>query len=134
MPRSQRALRFREGIDSTGATAYAKGELSLLTPLQQRTKAAAMGAPIPPANTTLPAISGTLTVGQTLTTTNGTWTGVSPTYTRQWFRGNHPIPGATATTRVLAAADAGFRMSCRVTATDVNGSSTVFSARTNIVP
>ena len=120
--RSQRALRFREGYDNSGATAYQRGERSLRTNIYQRTEALKRGGKPPPANTVAPAVTGTPTVGQTLTTTNGTWTALSgPTFTRQWFRGNHPIAGATALTYVLVSADQGYSVFCRVSATDANG-------------
>ena len=47
-----------------------------------------------PGNTAAPVVSGSLTVGSTLTTTNGTWTN-SPTFTYQWRRGGTNISGAT---------------------------------------
>ena len=126
--RSQRAVRFREGYDSAGVTAYQRGERSLRTNIYQRTEALKRGGKPPPANTVAPAVTGTATIGQTLTTTNGTWTGVAtPTYARQWFRGNHPIAGATALTYVLVSADQGYNVFCRVTATDANGSATADS-------
>jgi hypothetical protein len=126
--RSQRAVRFREGYDGAGVTAYQRGERSLRTNLYQRTQALKVGGKPPPANTVAPAVTGTPTVGQTLTTTNGTWIGVAtPSYTRQWFRGNHPIAGATNTTYVLQAADQGYHVFCRVRATDANGSATAGS-------
>lgn len=85
-----------------------------------------------PANTVPPAITGTPTVGQTLTCSNGTWT-KSPTFTRQWNRGGVPIAGATATTRLLAAEDAGAVMTCTVTATNAGVSSAATSAPTAAV-
>jgi hypothetical protein len=69
-----------------------------------------------PVNSVLPAISGTTTVGQTLTCSTGTWS-KSPTLAYQWLRDGVPILGATANTRVLAAGDAGALMSCTVIAT-----------------
>lgn len=94
-------------------------------------------ATIAPYNTVLPAISGTLTVGQTQTTTNGTWAGdATITYARQWQRGNandanHPswtnISGATNLTYVLQAGDSGKYIRCRVTATNSEGSTVAFS-------
>ncbi len=126
--RSQRAVRFREGYDSAGVTAYQRGERSLRTNIYQRTEALKRGGKPPPANTVAPAVTGTPTVGQTLTTTNGTWTALSgPTFTRQWFRGNHPIAGATALTYVLVSADQGYSVFCRVSATDANGTASIDS-------
>jgi hypothetical protein len=46
------------------------------------------GGPAPgaPVNTVAPVVTGTTAAGQTLTTTNGTWTGAAPiTYTYQWY-------------------------------------------------
>lgn len=67
--------------------------------------------------TALPAVTGTTTVGQTLTCSSGTWSPAASTYAYQWFRNDVAISGATATTRVLAAADLGTRLTCRVIAT-----------------
>lgn len=127
---SQRGLRFREGIDIDGNTAMARGERSLRTQLDQRTRALARGGFPPAACTVNPAVTGTPTSGQTLTTTNGTWTGQgSVTFTRQWYRGNTPISAATALTYLLVAADVGFVVWCRVTATDSYGVNTQDSNR-----
>jgi hypothetical protein len=68
-----------------------------------------------------PAVTGTATVGQTLSTTNGTWTGApAPTFTYQWFRSpSTSIGGATSSTYVLVVGDVGFGIFCQVTATNV---------------
>lgn len=64
-----------------------------------------------------PTISGTGTVGETLTVSDGTW-GPSPvTLTRQWLRNGSVISGATGTSYTLVAADAGTNVSVRVTGT-----------------
>lgn len=68
-----------------------------------------------------PAVTGTATVGQTLTCTTGTWTG-SPSYAYQWLANGLTIAGATAATRVIAAGDAGKTLVCMVTATNAVGS------------
>lgn len=73
----------------------------------------------PPVNTVAPVVSGTATFGQTLTTTNGTWTGLpAPTFTYQWQRVTTNISGATSSTYVLVAADVGNTIRCVVTATN----------------
>lgn len=96
-----------------------------------------MTATIGPYNTVLPAVSGTTTQGSTLTTTNGTWAGdATITYARQWQRGNSSdandpswanISIETATTYVLALADVGKYIRCKVTATNSVGSTVAFS-------
>jgi hypothetical protein len=85
-----------------------------------------------PVNSVLPAITGTKTVGQTLTCSSGTWS-KSPTYAYQWLRDGVPISGATASTRVLAAPDAGALMSCTVTATNAGVSEVATSLQTTAV-
>lgn len=83
---------------------------------------------IPPANTVAPAITGTPTVGQVLTVTNGTWSGnPSPSFTRQWRRGATNIASATGTTYTLVAADVGQNITCVVTATNSGGTETATS-------
>ena len=72
-----------------------------------------------PVNTVAPVVSGTATVGQTLSTTNGTWLGApAPTFTYQWQRGITNIGGATSSTYLLVAADYSFTVRCIVTATN----------------
>jgi len=83
-----------------------------------------------PVNTVAPVISGTATIGQTLSSTTGTWTsdtGVTG-YLYQWYRGATLITGATNNTYVLALADVGFDITCRVAATDTDGTSAYISS------
>lgn len=64
-----------------------------------------------------PAISGTAAVGKTLTGRPGTW-GPKPVKLQyQWLRNGKAIPKATGATYKLAAADAGKRITFRVTGT-----------------
>lgn len=92
------------------------------------------GGPAKPANTVLPAITGTATVGQTLTSTTGTWTGrPTPVHARQWKRGGVAISGAVAATYVLTAADVGAVITVTVTANSVAGSKAATSAGTTAV-
>ena len=84
----------------------------------------------PPSNTVAPLLSGLTVVGNTLTTTDGTWSGTTPiTYTYQWYRGATLISGATSNTYVLVQADAGnaSNITCQVTATNSTGTATATS-------
>lgn len=60
---------------------------------------------ITPVNSVLPAITGTTTVGQTLTSSTGTWSNSPSSYTYQWNRDGVAISGATNNTYVLQVAD-----------------------------
>lgn len=85
---------------------------------------------IPPTNLILPVITGNAFPGSLLSCAPGTWTGVLNTYAYQWRRGNSNIGGATSATYVLTNADVGTNIRCRVTATNVAGST---SANSNII-
>lgn len=64
-----------------------------------------------------PTITGTRSVGYTLTASPGTWaTDTTPTYSYQWLRGGSAISGATRSTYTLVTADAAKQISVRVTA------------------
>lgn len=77
--------------------------------------------PPPPVNTAAPVISGTASVGSTLTATTGTWTSTpTATYAYQWKRGFTNI-GTNSSTYVVQAGDAGADISCVVTATNPGG-------------
>tara|TARA_R110000868_G_scaffold265665_4_gene524588 strand:- start:1334 stop:2518 length:1185 start_codon:yes stop_codon:yes gene_type:complete len=72
-----------------------------------------------PVNSIAPVVSGTATFGSTLTTTDGTWSGVpTPTFTYQWQRVTTNISGATSSTYFLVQADVGSTIRCVVTATN----------------
>ena len=81
-----------------------------------------------PVNTVAPVISGTTTLGSTLSSTTGTFTGnPTPTYAYQWRRNAVNIPSATGSTYVLVLADSGAAITCVVTATNALGSSSATS-------
>jgi hypothetical protein len=81
---------------------------------------------IPPVNTVAPVVSGTGSVGQNLTCTQGTWT-YGQSYAYQWMRDGMPIGGATASVYALVGADSTHSVSCGVTATNPAGSASVTS-------
>ncbi len=81
--------------------------------------AAANLTPIAPTNYSLPEVSGTTTVGQTLSSTTGGWNGYpAPTYAYQWVRGVSNIGGATSATYPLVDADYNNTIKVIVTATN----------------
>jgi len=73
-----------------------------------------------PINVDAPHISGTASVGSTLTATTGNWTGSPDTYAYQWKRGSTNV-GTNSSTYVVQAGDAGASITCVVTATNEAG-------------
>jgi hypothetical protein len=100
--------------------------------------------PTAPANTRVPSVIGTPSVGQTLFVSLGTWTGTSLTYAYQWLRcgadggstggANCPtITGATSSSYVPTTGDVGRRLRVQVTARNTLGSATATSEPTALV-
>ena len=98
-----------------------------------------------PNNTVEPRITGSATVGSTLNATQGSWSGSPTSFAYQWVRcprdGGLPtgancaaIGGASTSSYVVANADVGHRLRVRVTATNLDGSSTAASNATARVP
>ena len=116
------------------------GTVKWMTPATATVAAAA-------ANTSAPAVSGTLKVGSTLTGSQGSWSGTpTPTYGFVWARCSATgsasatlpgtctlIDGATSSTYVLASADYSNYLRLGVTATNSAGSATMYSAATAII-
>ncbi|HEY2074077.1 MAG TPA: hypothetical protein VGG88_10930, partial [Gaiellaceae bacterium] len=105
------------------------------TATAESTQTGTVSAATAPQNTALPTITGTSTVGLTLTATNGTWSGSTPiTYTYAWERcatnggSCATISGATAQTYKVASADANHTLRVVVTATNAGGSGQATSA------
>jgi CHRD domain len=97
---------------------------------------AKLGAPV---NTSLPKISGSLSVGQRLQATTGVWTGVAANgFTYQWTRCNSNgsacagISGATGQSYGIGRADLGMALRVIVTAKNLTGSTIATSAASRI--
>ena len=93
-----------------------------------------VGAPLSaPVNMRPPSISGTPTVGRTLTATSGTWSGTAPIgYAYQWQRCGAAcaaIAGARTSTYRVTSTDRGSRLRVLVTATNANGSAQAVSSQ-----
>jgi hypothetical protein len=89
----------------------------------------------PPVNIVLPAATGTAREGETLTATSGSWTSSVPmTFAYQWERCDSGIcvgvSGATLDRYALGAADIGYAVRVRVTASNAEGATNAFSAAT----
>jgi hypothetical protein len=94
----------------------------------------------PPTSVSPPTIAGSAQVGQTLTAQGaGTWTGSPSAFAFQWLRCDAAgaacvaIPGATAGTYLVTAADVGSTIRVAVTARNAAGESTALSAQTAVV-
>jgi hypothetical protein len=96
--------------------------------------------PLGPESVQPPTISGTPETGETLTATDGQWSGVQPlAFARQWQRCDaqgascQPIQGATQPTYVVQQVDVGARLRVAVTATNEQGSASATSQPTAVV-
>jgi Carboxypeptidase regulatory-like domain len=93
------------------------------------------GPAVAPANTGLPVVSGTPTVGDTLSCSSGSWTGhPAPTFTYEWLRDGIPIPGATTSSYVAQSADEGRSVACEVFAKNAAGKKRATSASVVVSP
>jgi hypothetical protein len=118
-------LRFEEtGTNAQGSSIAVSGPTEIVVSL-------------PPSNTVLPAITGTLQSGQTLSAANGTWDSSSPTsFTYRWQRCSatcSDIPGATGSTYTLTTSDVGTTLDAVVSATNTGGGTSATSAQTGTI-
>ena len=124
--------RMRQTSRSSLALVAAVATASLAGAASAATQAA-------PVNTAPPTITGTTTVGQTLTAANGTWDNNPTAYQYRWLRCDRsgescgPIGGATQKTYTLASADADHTMRVRVTAVNAEGATNARSGQTALV-
>ncbi len=134
---------YNKSIDLRSVVRHYRAALPLLEPAAPPAtkgdgRVVAHAAAVP-ANTVLPAITGTAKDGQTLTSTTGTWSGSPTSYARQWLRCDTAgtnctnISGATATTYVVTSTDVGATIRVKITATNASGSGTANSAQTATV-
>lgn len=103
--------------------------------LQQQEVVVAPGAGgVAPEYTALPAITGTIEVGETATCSTGTATGDAViTYLYQWFAGGVAIAGATASTFDITGTQLGKKLQTRVTAVNASGTAQAWSNLTAAV-
>jgi hypothetical protein len=118
--------------DATGQTATVEHNITVGSP-------ALPPPPAAPAVTTMPAIAGTATEGDTLSTTTGAWTGSPTAYAYQWRHCTSlantctNIAGAVTSSYKLASSDVGQKMSVTVTATNAGGAAAAHAPMTAIV-
>jgi hypothetical protein len=97
-----------------------------------------------PANSGEPRVSGPNIQGETLTTTNGTWTGSPTSFQYRWLRCDTSgggvngvncatISGETRKAYVLSSADVGHRIRSRVIASNADGTGSANSNATEVV-
>jgi hypothetical protein len=89
-----------------------------------------------PTNVTPPLVSGVGKIGETLSCSNGAWSGNPPIFTYEyfWFRGEEEIEGAESSTYRLGIADAGESIWCAVVVTNSAGEEYEFSSNEIVVP
>jgi hypothetical protein len=105
-----------DNIDYTHFTSLANAIITAINAAAQ---------PALPANTVAPVITGSVSVGNTLTVSNGTWTPAGVALTRQWIRQGGTNIGTGANTYVTVPADESNTITCRVTGTNETGSTPV---------
>jgi hypothetical protein len=127
-------LRFRViASNADGSTTAASNPTARVQP------ANGTGTGAAPRNTARPTITGNAQLGESLTASEGTWSGSPTSFAFQWQRcdldaivcGN--VPGATGRSYGVRAADVGFRVRVEVTARNASGAGTATSAPTGIV-
>ena len=81
-----------------------------------------------PMNTLLPTVAGIAAPGSELSCSLGAWSGSTPLhFTIEWLSDNSPIAGHTASTYLVHDADIGHEISCRVKASNADGSAVATS-------
>jgi Carboxypeptidase regulatory-like domain len=94
----------------------------------------ALQVPPKPVSTASPVLSGTPTIGQTVSCSQGTWENSPTSYEYAWRRDASVISGQVASTYTVQSTDAGHDISCEVTAANGGGSATATSNTLNVPP
>lgn len=132
-------VRVDRVIDVTVATGIGHAVAFADTVAVTKLAAGHIAAALVPGAAAAPTISGTAAQGQTLSSTNGTWSNAPTAYAVQWERCDGAganctdIPGATSPTYTVSSSDAGATLRARVTATNRFGSASAESAQTATV-
>ena len=115
----------RVRVEVTPSNGAATGTAVVSEPTQS-VRGLGLGASVvQPTSANTPTVSGTATVGSSLTLNLGSWTIVGLTFSRQWQRCDATgaacadIAGATGTTYTVATADRGHRLRGMVTASTI---------------
>jgi len=81
-----------------------------------------------PRNVGTPSVVGKPAAGSTVTCRHGTWSGQRPiVFSYRWLRGAKVLTHAVGSTRVLATADRGRTIACRVWAGNISGATAATS-------
>lgn len=126
-----------DGGDTLRATVTASNSSGSAVAVSTPTSAVA--ALTAPTNISLPAISGTTSVGSTLTAGTGTWSGSPTSYAYQWTRCDSSgsacsaVSGGSASTYTLVSADASATLRVTVMATNAAGTATASSAQSAVI-
>jgi outer membrane protein assembly factor BamB len=125
------------GADAYGGTlrvrVVATNDVGSSTPVESAPSAVLGLATAVPAFSTSPVVSGTATVGQQLSTTNGTWTHSATSYAYQWQRCDDTgancvdIPAATSSQYTLVEDDVGYEIRAEVLASNAVGPATDYA-------
>lgn len=86
----------------------------------------------PPINVQKPVLGGSTVLGESITSSQGTWGGSPTQFGYQWKRNGAVLAGETTNAHVVVAADQSRSLTCVVTATNGNGSTSAESLPTAI--
>lgn len=126
-------------VSSPTASLAGQGTSAGIAQLVALRPSASVSSPQPPSSTSPPTISGVATEGQTLTASNGTWSGSPTSYAYGWQRCDTArtncaaISGAATSVYVLGSGDVNKTIRVQVIASNAGGSSGAASAQIAVV-